>query len=83
MMKQSVRIGSQEVVIAPAEAEDGSFTASVPRGRHAEEVFAAEDWTDARVRLEAARRICEAFAITRNNQHLTKVANAIDEAMAS
>ena len=81
MTRQSVRVGNQEVVITPAEAEDGSFVAS-SRGKHADQAFAAEDWTDPQVRLVAARAICEAFAITRNNQHLTKVAKAIDEAMA-
>jgi hypothetical protein len=33
-----------------------------------------------RVRLDAARSICESFAITRNNQNLTKVGNAINAA---
>ncbi len=82
MTTQSVRIGTQEVVIAPAEAEDGSFVASVRGGKHAEQPFEAADWTDPRRRLDAARTICESFAITRNNQNLTKVAKAIDDAMA-
>jgi hypothetical protein len=82
MTRQSVRIGTQEVVITPAEAEDGSFVASVPRGKHAEQSFTPEDWTDPKVRLDAARSICESFSITRNNQHLTKIAKAIEDAMA-
>jgi hypothetical protein len=81
MMKQSVRVGSVEVVITPGEAEDGSFVASA-RGKHADQVFGAEDWADARVRLDAARTICEAFGITRNNQNMTKVAKAIEGAAA-
>jgi hypothetical protein len=81
MTTQSVRIGTQEVVIAPDEAKDGSFVASVRGGRHAQQAFGPADWTDARVRLDAARTICEAFAITRNNQHLTKVPKAIDDAL--
>jgi hypothetical protein len=79
MTKQSVRIGSSEVVITPAEAEDGSFTAAT-RGK-ADQTFGPDDWTDPRVRLNAARTICEAFGITRNNQNLTKVAKVIDDAM--
>ena len=82
MTTQTVRIGTQSVVIAPAEAEDGSFVASVRGGRHAEQAFDAADWTDPRVRLDAARTVCEAFDITRNNQNLTKVAKAIEDAMA-
>jgi hypothetical protein len=82
MMKQSVRIGSQEVVITPSEAEDGSFVATVRGGRHPEQPFDPADWTDARIRLEAARTICESFSITRNNQNLTKVAKAIEDAVA-
>ena len=82
MTTQTVRVGTQDVVIAPAEAEDGSFVASVRGGRRADEAFAPADWSDPRVRLEAARTICESFAITRNNQNLTKVAKAIDGAMA-
>jgi hypothetical protein len=80
MTTQSVRLGSQEIVIAPAEAEDGSFVASVRRG--ASLPFDPADWTDARVRLETARTICESFNVTRNNQNLTKIANAIDAAMS-
>jgi hypothetical protein len=82
MTPQSVRIGTQEVVIAPGEAEDGSFTASVRGGRHAPQPFDPADWSDPRVRLDAARTICESFNVTKNNQNLTKVANAIDAAMA-
>lgn len=82
MTTQTVRVGTQEVVIAPAEAEDGSFVASVRGGRHAAQSFAPADWSDPRVRLDAARTLCEAFAITRNNQNLTKIAKAIDEAMS-
>jgi hypothetical protein len=82
MTTQTVRVGTQEVVIAPREAEDGSFVASVRGGRRNEQTFDAADWTDPRVRLDAARTICESFAITRNNQNLTKVAKAIDDAMA-
>jgi hypothetical protein len=82
MTTQSVRISTQEVVITPNEAEDGSFIASVRGGRHAAREFGPEDWSDPRVRLDAARTICEAFAITRNNQNLTKVGNAINDAMA-
>jgi hypothetical protein len=82
MTTQSVRIGTQEVVIAPAEAEDGSFVASVRGGRHAAQTFGPADWSDPRVRLDAARTICESFAITRNNQNLTKVAKAIDDAVS-
>jgi hypothetical protein len=81
MMKQSVRVGTQEIIITPSESEDGSFVAST-RGKHADQTFGADDWTDARVRLDAARTICESFAITRNNQNMTKVAKAIDDAMA-
>ena len=81
MTTQTVRVGTQEVVIAPAEAEDGSFTASLRGGRHAGQSFDAADWSDPRVRLDAARTICEAFSITRNNQNLTKVANAIAAAL--
>jgi hypothetical protein len=83
MTTQSVRVGTQEIVIAPREAEDGSFVASVRGGRRAEQSFEPADWADPRVRLDAARTICESFAITRNNQNLTKVAKAIDDAMGS
>ncbi len=82
MMTQSVRVGSHEIVITPAEAEDGSFVASMRGGRHADQLFGPADWTDPRARLDAARTICESFAITRNNQNLTKVAKAIDDALA-
>lgn len=82
MKTQTVRVGTQEVVITPAEAEDGSFVASVRGGRHAAQPFEPADWSDPRVRLDAARTICESFSITRNNQHLTKIAKAIDEAVA-
>jgi len=81
MTTQTVRVGTQEVVITPGEAEDGSFVASVRGGRHAAQTFEAEDWSDPRVRLDAARSICESFAITRNNQNLTKVGNAINAAV--
>jgi len=83
MMKQSVRVGSVEVFITPGEAEDGSFVASARGGKHADQAFGAEDWTDPRVRLDAARTICEAFGITRNNQNMTKVGNAIEGAMGA
>jgi hypothetical protein len=79
---QTARVGTQEVVITPGEAEDGSFVATVRGGRHAAQTFGPADWTDPRVRLDAARIICESFSITRNNQNLTKVAKAIDEALA-
>ena len=82
MMPQSVRIGTQEVVINPAEAEDGSFVASVRGGKHAAHTFDPADWSDPRVRLDAARTICESFSITRNNQNLTKIANSIADAVA-
>jgi hypothetical protein len=82
MAAHSVRVGIQEVLIAPTEAEDGSFVASVRGGKHAAQAFEAADWSDPRVRLDAARTICESFSITRNNQHLTKIANAIAEAVA-
>jgi hypothetical protein len=82
MTTQSLRIGTQTIVITPAEAEDGSFVASARGGRHDEQPFSPADWTDPRVRLDAARTICESFGITRNNQNLTKVAKAIDDAMA-
>ncbi len=82
MTTQSVRVGTLEVVIAPGEAEDGSFVATARSGRHAAQTFGPADWTDPRVRLDAARTICESFAITRNNQNMTKVANAIDAAMS-
>ncbi len=82
MTTQTVRIGTQEVVITPTEAEDGSLVASVRGGRHAAQTFEPADWSDPRVRLDAARTICESFSITRNNQHLTKIAKAIDEAVA-
>ena len=55
MSTHSVRIGTQEIFITPAEAEDGSFVASVRGGRHANEAFDPADWTDPRVRLDAAR----------------------------
>jgi hypothetical protein len=80
MTKQSIRVGTQEIIITPTEAEDGSFVAST-RGKP-QQSFTPEDWTDPQVRLVAARTICESFAITRNNQNLTKVAKAIDDAMA-
>lgn len=82
MTTQSVRVGTQEVVITPAEAADGSFVASVRGGRHSDQRFGPADWSDPRVRLDAARTICESFAITRNNQNMTKVAKAIDDAVA-
>jgi hypothetical protein len=82
MTPQSVRIGTQEVAITPAEAEDGSFVASVRGGKHAAQTFGPADWSDPRVRLDAARTICESFSITRNNQNLTRVAKAIDDALA-
>jgi hypothetical protein len=82
MMIQSVRIGTQEVVITPAEAEDGSFVVSMRGGKHAAQTFEAADWSDPRVRLDAARTICESFSITRNNQNLTKIAKSIDDAVA-
>jgi hypothetical protein len=78
MTTQSVRVGPHEIVITPAEAEDGSFTASTRGGKHAPQPFDPADWTDPRTRLDAARTICEAYNITRNNQHLTKLANAIE-----
>lgn len=62
MITQTVRVGTQEVVIAPREAEDESFVASVRGGRHGEHAFEPADWTDPRVRLDAARTICESFA---------------------
>ena len=80
MTKQTVRVGTHDIHITPAEAEDGSFTAST-RGKAADESFDPADWTNPRTRLEAARQICEAFSLTRNNQNLTKIANAIDTAM--
>ena len=81
MTPQSVRIGTQEVVITPAEAEDGSLVASVRGGKHAAHTFGPADWSDPRVRLDAAHTICESFSITRNSQNLTKVAKAIDDAV--
>ncbi len=81
MTRQSIRIGSHEIVITPAEAADGSFVASVSRGKQADQAFGPDDWTDPRVRLNASRTICESFGITRNNQNLTKVAKTIDDAM--
>ena len=80
MTKQSIRIGTQEIFITPAEAEDGSFTAST-RGHNPGQSFDPADWTDPRTRLDAARTICETFNLTRNNQNLTKIANTIDTAM--
>ena len=82
MTKQSVKVGTQEVFISPTEAEDGSFVASARGGKHADQTFGPQDWTDPRVRTDAARIICEAFNLTRNNQHMTKIANAIDTAMS-
>ena len=82
MTTQTVRIGTHEIMITPAEAEDGSFVVSVRGGRHATQSFGPEDWSDPRVRLDAARTICEAFAVTRNNQNLTKVGKAINDALA-
>src|SRR4051794_38252609 len=81
MTTQTVRGGTQQIVIVPNEAEDGSFVASVRVGRHADQAFDAADWSDPHVRLDAARTICESFAITRNNQNLMKVARAIEAAM--
>ena len=81
MTTHTVRVGTQEVVITPTEAEDGSFVASVRGGRHAAQTFGTEEWSDPLVRLDAARTICESFAITRNNQNLTKVGNAIRDAV--
>ena len=81
MMTQTVRVGTQEVVITPSEAEDGSFVASVRGGRHGAHTFGPADWSDPRVRLDAARTICESFSITRNNQHLTKIAKSIEDAV--
>ena len=80
MTKQSVKVGTTEVFIAPTEAEDGSFVASA-RGKSQDQTFGPQDWTDPRVRTDAARVICEAFGLTRNNQNMTKVAKAIDAAM--
>ncbi len=82
MTTQSVRVGSQEVIITPAEAEDGTFVASVRGGKHADQTFLPADWMDPRVRLDAARTICESFSITRNNQNFSKVTKAIEDAMA-
>ena len=82
MTPQNVRVGTHEVTIEPAEAEDGSFVASARGGRGGNHTFGPADWSDPRVRLDAARTICESFGITRNNQNMTKVANAIDAAMA-
>ena len=82
MTPQAVRVGTQEVMITPAEAEDGSFVASVRGGRHAAQTFGSADWSDPRDRLAAARTICEAFLITRNNQNLTKIAKSIADAVA-
>ena len=81
MTTQSVKIGTQEIIITPREAEDGSFVASVRGGRHADQTFGPDDWTDPRIRLDAARTICESFSITRNNQNMNKVGKAIDDAM--
>ena len=82
MTPQTVRVGTTEILIAPREAEDGSFVASVRGGRYPAQTFGPADWSDPRVRLDAARTVCESFAITRNNQNMTKVAKAIDAAMA-
>jgi hypothetical protein len=40
MTTRTVRVGNQDVVMTPAEAEDGSFIASVRGDRHAERSFA-------------------------------------------
>ena len=82
MTTQTVRVGTQDIVITPAEEEDGSFAATARGGRYPAQRFGADDWSDPRVRLDAARTICESFAITRNNQNLTKVAKAIDDAVS-
>jgi hypothetical protein len=82
MTKQSVKVGATEVFVTPAEAEDGSFVASARGGKHADQTFGPQDWTDPRVRTDAARIICEAFNLTRNNQNMSKVAKAIDAAMS-
>ena len=82
MMPQSVRVGTQEVVVTPTEAEDGSFVVSVRGGRHPAHTFGPADWNDPRARLDAARTICESLSITRNNQNLNKIAKAIDDALA-
>jgi hypothetical protein len=70
------------VVITPAEAEDGSFVATVRGGKHAAQTFGPADWSDPRARLDAARTICESFSITRNSQNLNKIAKSIDDALA-
>ena len=82
MMTQTIRIGTQEVVITPGEAEDGSFVASVRGGKHAAQTFGPADWSDPPLRLDAARTICESFSITRNNQNLNKIAKLIVDAVA-
>jgi hypothetical protein len=82
MTTQSVRVGTTEIIITPSEAEDGSFTASARGGRHPDQSFGPADWSDPRTRTDAARTICESFSITRNNQHMSKIAKAIDDAMA-
>jgi hypothetical protein len=82
MTPQSIRLGPTEILITPAESEDGSFTASTRGGKHPDQSFDPADWTDPRTRLDAARAICEAFNITRNNQHLTKIANTIEQSMS-
>ena len=82
MIPQTVRCGTQEVAITPGEAEDGSFVASVRGGKHPAHPFDPADWSDPRVRLDAARTICESFSITRNNQNLTKIAKALADAVA-
>ena len=51
-------------------------------GKHAAHTFDPADWSDPRVRLDAARTICESFSITRNNQNLTKIAKSIADAVA-
>lgn len=75
MTTQTVRIGTQEVSIVPGEAEDGAFVASLRGGKRPAQMFGPADWADPRVRLDAARTICESFAITR-------IARSIDDAMA-
>ena len=59
---------------------DTYYTQNASSG--ADKTLSPADWSDPRVRLDAARTICESFSITRNNQHLAKIAKSIDDAVA-
>ena len=71
-------LGAYEIRFRP----DVPWKVAVNESVNLAQMFGAEDWSDPRVRLDAARTICESFGITRNNQHLSKLGKAIGEAVA-